>query len=289
MFDVPNRGPGPFRVRCIRENQGDHEKMSAPERCAIRSGGESWLIAAVLSLALAVPVTGQSVASASDGTPATRQQLQTRLEQLQEVVSTRPQDKEARQARQRIEAIERRLEHGDFRVGDVVRMAVRSDSTLTGAFRVNEQQTLELPTLPDVDLRGLLYAEADSAIRGHLRQYLRDPDVSVQVTRRIAILGAVQQPGFYDLPPTTTLSDALMEAGGPTGNAKLEDIELRRNGQNVLEGRDPSLQTTTLADLGPSRDDQLVVPQEGSGFGTMDALGVLSAVTGVVWGITRIF
>lgn len=247
-------------------------------------------VAAVgLALLTAVPLAAQSHGSGEGSAPATRSQLESRLERLQQVVSEGAGDSEIQNARQRMEVIRRRLEQGDFQPGDVVRLTVRSDSSLTGTFQVNAQRALELPTIPDVDLSGVLYAEADSAVREHLGEFIRDPELRVQVTRRIAILGAVQNPGFYDLSPSTTLSDALMEAGGPTNNADLEDIRLRRDGRNVLAGRDPSLQRTTLADLGPSQDDQLVVPQSGGGFGVMDALGVVSTISGAVWGLTRIF
>lgn len=255
--------------------------------------GRSVAAAACLALLLASPLAAQSggtsEGSMSSSMPATRSELESRLDRLQGVVSEGASGREAREARQRIEVIRRRLEEGDFQPGDVVRLTVRSDSLLTGTFQVNGQRALELPTIPDADLSGVLYSEADSVVRDHLGEYIRDPEVRVQVTRRVAILGAVQNPGFYDLAPSTTLSDALMEAGGPTGDAKLDDIRLRRNGKNVLEGREPSLQRTTLADLGPSQDDQLVVPQAGGGFGVLDALGVLSTISGAVWGLSRVF
>lgn len=244
---------------------------------------------AILALLLASPLAAQTGGTGQSAAPATRAELESRLDRLDELVTQGATGSEARDARQRMEVIRRRLEEGDFQPGDVVRLTVRSDTSLTGTFQVSAQRSLELPTIPDVSLTGVLYSEVDSVVRGHLGEFIRDPEVRVQVTRRIAILGAVQEPGFYDLAPSTTLSDALMAAGGPTGNAKLEDIRLRRNGKNVLEGRDPSLQRMTLADLGPSQDDQLVVPQSGGGFGALDALGVLSTISGVAWGLTRIF
>lgn len=256
------------------------------------SAGRPVVVAVILALFLASPVaaqTGGTPAQGVDSAPATRSELESRLDRLQELVSEGATGSEARDARQRMEVIRRRLEEGDFQPGDVVRLTVRSDSSLTGTFQVNAQRSLELPTIPDVSLSGVLYSEAGSVVREHLGEFIRDPEVRVQVTRRIAILGAVQNPGFYDLAPSTTLSDALMAAGGPTGNAKLEGIKLQRDGRNVLEGRDPSLQRMTLADLGPSEDDQLVVPQSGGGFGVLDALGVLSTISGVAWGLTRVF
>lgn len=262
------------------------------DRCGTAAAGRSAVAAAFAALLLAGPAAAQTGATGQGGmsaAPAPRSELESRLERLEQSVQEGESGREARDARQRIEVIRRRLEQGDFQPGDVVRLTVRSDSSLTGTFQVNGQRDLELPTVPDVSLAGVLYAEADSAVREHLGEFIRDPEVRVQVTRRLAILGAVQNPGFYDLAPSTTLSDALMEAGGPTGNADLDDLRLRRGGRNVLEGRDPSLQRMTLADLGPSQDDQLVVPQSGGGFGVLDALGVVSTISGAVWGLTRIF
>lgn len=260
------------------------------------TGLDSWL-AVASRLAIAAAMVGVLTASAGAQTyrtdpgpePDTREELNTRLDRLERLVSSSASGQEVRDARRRIEVIRRRLAEGDFQPGDVVRLRVRADTALTGTFGVNGQRELELPTYEDVDLTGVLYAEADSVIRAHLGAYIRNPEVRVQVTRRIAVLGAVQNPGFYDLAPSTTLSDALMAAGGPTGNAQLEKIRLRRNGKNVLDGRNPNLQRVTLAELGPSQDDQLIVPQAGSGFGAMEALGLLSTLSGIAWGLTRIF
>lgn len=266
---------------------------SPNSRCSRPAGAArlsaSALVVTALTLLLTVPAPAQIYLTSQSSTPETRKELRSRLQQLESLVESGANGEKASDARRRIEVIRRRLEEGDFQPGDVVRLSVRSDTALTGMFTVNSQRALELPTISDVELAGVLYSEADQVIREHLSQYLRDPNVRVEVTRRIAILGAVQNPGFYDLAPTTTLSDALMAAGGPAGNAKLEDIKLRRNGTNILEGRDPNLQRMTLAELGPSQDDQLVVPQSGSGFGVMDALGVVSGVSGTVWALSRIF
>jgi len=246
-------------------------------------------VVAALTLILTVPAPAQMYRTGQSSVPETREELRSRLQQLESLVESEAKGERVQDARRRIEVIRQRLDQGDFQPGDVVRLRVRSDTALTGTFRVSGQRALELPSISDVSLSGVLYSEADSVVREHLGQYIRDPNVRVEVTRRIAILGAVQNPGFYDLVPTTTLSDALMAAGGPTGNAKLEGIKLRRNGSDVLAGRDPNLQRVTLAELGPSQDDQLVVPQAGGGFGALDAMGIISGVSGTVWAITRIF
>lgn len=231
----------------------------------------------------------QRLRASAEMSPDTRAQLQARLERLQEIVARGGDSESVPDAKREIRTIKTRLSQGDFEPGDVVQLYVRADSTLTGSFRVNTERMLALPTIENLDVRGVLYSEADSVIREHLGQFLKDTRVEVKLTRRIAILGGVQQPGFYDLPPSTTLSDALMAAGGPTARAKVQEVKLRRSGSNLLEGRNVNLRQLTLADLGPSVDDELYVPQRSGGFGAIEALGILSGLSGTIFALSRAF
>lgn len=249
-------------------------------------------ILALVAVSGILPVTSlnaQNYGTADIEDPATRQELESRLERLQQVVARGKDGTETRDARRRISVLRSRLSQGDFQSGDVIRIRVRGDSSLTGSFRIDTERWLDLPAVEDIDMRGVLYSEADSVIREHLSNYLKDPSISVQLTRRIAILGAVQKPGFYDLPPATTLSDALMMAGGPTARAKLRETKVRRDGRDLLKGRDVNLRRITLADLGPSSNDELFVPAGGKGFGAMEILGVVSGLAGSAWAISQIF
>lgn len=227
--------------------------------------------------------------AAQSSRPETREQLRAELQRLEQVVARGDDSDARRSARQRISTIRTRLTEGDFDPGDVVRLYVQSDTALTGDFRVNADRELDFRTIENADLDGVLYAEADSVIREHLGKFLKDTRIRVDITRRIAVLGAVQQPGYYDLRPGTTLSEAIMEAGGPTGQAKLGEVEVRRDGRNLLADRRPRLQQITLAQLGPGADDELYVPGEGSGFSFMGVLGVVSGVAGTAFAISRIF
>lgn len=246
-----------------------------------------------LSLVAATVVcTGLPLAAAAGQhgmRPDTREELRAQLQSLERVVTESAEEDSVDAVMRRISTIRTRLADGDFDPGDVVRLFVRSDTALSGDFRVNSDRMLVLPTIDNVDLDGVLYAEADSVIRNHLGQYLKETNIRIQITRRIAVLGGVQRPGFYDVQPGTTLSEAIMRAGGPTGQAELGSVELRRDGKNLLEDRQASLQQITLADLGPGSDDELFVPQSGGGFGTLGVLGVVSALTGTAYAITRIF
>lgn len=189
----------------------------------------------------------------------------------------------------RMETVRQRLETGDFRTGDVVEMRVRNDTSLTGTFPVNRERQLELPMLPPVDLAGVLYSEVESALREKLGQYIKEPHVRARALWRVAVVGGVGSPGYYDLSPSTTLSDALMRAGGPSQQAKLDDLEFRRGGQNILEDRERPVETLTLAELGAQRGDQLYVPARGQSGSVMGIMGVLSGLSGVAWAVSRVF
>lgn len=251
--------------------------------------------AAVVALVLPGSVTAQSSvrtvpggAAGEASTFATRQQLQVRLDSLSAVIGRTSDQSGLYHALEERDRIKRRLEHGDFQPGDVVELAVRGDSSLTGRFPVRSGPELELPAIGNVSLDGVLFAEADSVIRSQLSVYLRHPEVQVRVLRRVAVTGGVTNPGFYDFAPSATLSEVIMAAGGPTQNAKLMDMEFRRDGKDLLAQESPDLRSDlTLSDLGARRGDQLFLPQRGGGSTALTVLGVVGSLAGIALAVTR--
>lgn len=126
-----------------------------------------------------------------------------------------------------------RLARGDFGVGDRVVVRVEGQTALSDTFTVREGGRLQLPGLPDIDLRQVLRAEAEERVRSQVARYIREPEVRVLPLLRVTILGSVLRPGFYALPADTPLSDVIMAAGGPNAAADLTRVELRR-GSDVL-------------------------------------------------------
>jgi len=87
--------------------------------------------------------------------------------------------------------------------------------------RINSSGAIRLPVPGQVDVAGRTLGEIESAIiEAHCPAYLRRaPSVTVKVadyhTRKVAIVGLVQQPGTYDLrSDEMSLVSALMKAGG---------------------------------------------------------------------------
>lgn len=223
--------------------------------------------------------SGDPLRVRSEGAEGSVDTLTIRQETVQDV----------RAIKHRMDAVSQRLETGDFRTGDLVELTVRNDSSLTGKFPVNRERQLELPTLPPVDLGGVLYSEVEPALREALGQYIRDPNVRARALWRVAVVGGVGSPGYYDLPPSATLSEALMRAGGPSQRAELEDIQFRRGGQDILKDRERPVETLTLAELGAQRGDQLFVPQGSDRSPAMAILGAVSGLAGTAWMVSRIF
>lgn len=260
-------------------------------------GAVLWTLAVLGVLASAA---GPAAAQGADGAAedrslavaerplASRAELEAELEALERRMESASGER-AVAAERSAERIRERLRTGDFRVRDVVEVRVPSDSTLTGSFPVNRDRHLEWPTLPPVDLRGVLYSEIETVLREELGQYIRHPQVRARALWRVAVVGGVASPGYYDISPSSTLSDALMRAGGPTQRAKLDDVEFRRGGRDLLEEVDQPVESLTLADLGAQRGDQLYVPERGRGGNAMGVLGVVSGLAGTAWAITRIF
>jgi protein involved in polysaccharide export with SLBB domain len=97
----------------------------------------------------------------------------------------------------------------------------------------------------DLPVNGLTVSQLDALLTKHIKNYVRKPRMDVIVkeynSKSITLLGAIQYrsavntgPGKYRLSGKTTLLEILTKAGGPTENANLNSINIRRkNGDSV--------------------------------------------------------
>ena len=239
----------------------------------------------LLPVAVAGPVEGQ--AGTAEPVYETRAELLERERTLESRLTSAP---DADRVRVELQRVRRRLEEGDFRPGDAVEIRVPGSDTLSGVFQVESDARLRLPVIGDVDLSGVLYAEADSVLRSELSRYVRAERIDVRPLKRVAVLGAIGNPGYYDVPPSMTLSDLLMKAGGPLQGSDLDKLEIRRDGERVASAEDGGLrESATLVELGVRRGDQIRVPAASRGGSFTTVLAVLGTVSSVVWATTRIF
>jgi len=153
---------------------------------------------------------------------------------------------------------------GAFQVGDRILLRVDGDSGLSGTFAVGPGPALPLPVIGEIPLVGVRRSDVEAYLIRELARYLKDPVVHAKALIRLSIIGDVEHPGFYFVPADAVLADALMQAGGPTREAKVRAIRIERDGKPILAG--DSLQLAfarglTVEQAGVRDDDRFVVPR----------------------------
>jgi len=248
------------------------------------------------ALALAVLLLLPHFASAQQATTgsqyATRADLEAQVQELTQQLAREEELKkdDVKTLQYELLVAEDRLVNGDFQPSDALQLDVQAMTQFTGSFTLDRQKRLVLPTIDPISLQGVLYSEAEEAIRAGLAVYIRNPIVRVIVTKRIAIIGGIASPGFYDIPPETTVSQAIMLAGGPAGNAKLNQAEFRRLGDAYTDPYGQlAFTNVSLVELGVMSGDELFVPPAGTGLTTAKILGAIATAAGLVFLFTRIF
>lgn len=142
--------------------------------------------------------------------------------------------------------------------GDIIRLRIWREETMSGEFRVDAEGMAVLPRLG----AWRVVEKEPTALRNELieeySKYLRSPAIEITFLRRINVGGAVQRPAVYHVDPTMTIRDVLLEAGGPTPWGRTDRVELIRDGTTI--------QAQLRVDLpvveSPVRSgDQLLVPE----------------------------
>lgn len=127
--------------------------------------------------------------------------------------------------------------------GDVLEVTISAGLTkednFTTLVRVNDDGYANLHDIGDIPLAGLELQEAEAAIAsaGIQRGLYRAPHVTVtmkrQRTNRVTVVGAVKEPGQYDLPRgSSNLLTALVAAGGLSEDAGT-NVEIRHPGTRI--------------------------------------------------------
>ncbi|MBT8488781.1 MAG: SLBB domain-containing protein [Gemmatimonadetes bacterium] len=222
----------------------------------------------------------------------TRTELQQRLDDYERLLASSELDEEER-GRMTLEAstIRQRLQYGDFRVGDRILLSVEGEEeTLPDTVLVEPGQVVDLPLIGVVPVGGVLRSEISEHFTEELSAFFVEPEVRASGLVRVAILGSVGQPGFYTMPAEMVLGDAIMAAGGPSQTANVDQVRIRRGGEQIMDGGQTRIalqQGFTLDQLNIQGGDQINVPQTRGALRLLSIItGVLGSVTFILWRIT---
>ena len=188
-------------------------------------------------------------------------------------------------------AIRARLRDGDFHVGDRITVWVNGEQALSNTFTVRAGNTLQLPTLSEISLQGVLRSELRDVLTTEIKRFIKNPEVQVSTQIHIAVLGAIGKPGFYSVSPDAPLTDVLMTAGGPAANADFGRAKILR-GAATFAGptqlRSALGANRTLEDVGIQTGDQIVIGERPRRFDKVTAVaGVLSVAATTIFLVIR--
>jgi len=151
-----------------------------------------------------------------------------------------------------------------FQIGDRVQLMVEGDTALTGTFTVVAGPSLALPVIGSIPLAGVRRAEVQSYLTAQLSLYLKRPVVHAQTLIHLSLIGEVERPGYYSVSVDKLLGDVLMQAGGPTREADIHQMSIKRNGQLLYQAdtlRKNMTAGMTVDQLGLRDGDNINVPK----------------------------
>lgn len=123
--------------------------------------------------------------------------------------------------------------------GDELRVIVWGAMENTYSQTVDHYGRIYLPTVGPIRVWGLTFSQAEKLILSYLSQYYKGFQSSVTMghlrTIKIYVMGEVNQPGSYNISALSTLTNALVAAGGPSNLGTLRNIQLKRNNQTIEE------------------------------------------------------
>lgn len=129
----------------------------------------------------------------------------------------------------------------DYRIGakDLLEIAVFELPELNQTVRVSEDGSITLSLLGKVEAAGLTAQELEKKLATLLdQQFTKGAHVTVFIKeyQKVSIIGAVGQPGQYQLVGPTTLLQAIAQAGGLTAQA-MNEIFIYRQGNDGRQER----------------------------------------------------
>jgi polysaccharide export outer membrane protein len=172
----------------------------------------------------------------------------------------------------------------EFHVGDRIALTVEGPTVMSDTVPVRDGLILRLVGLGDISLAGVKRSNIQPYLTQQIGKFIKDPVVHATALVRISVLGQVMRPGFYSVPSDILLSDVIMRAGGPTGNADLNRSEVKRGSEDVVPQDSAAAAFAsglTLDQLHVAPGDQLIIGEKpNSSFDTvLKVLGVTVPLT----------
>jgi protein involved in polysaccharide export with SLBB domain len=166
--------------------------------------------------------------------------------------------------------------------GDMIRITVWRRPELSGDFQIALDGTIIHPLYKQILAAGVPTDVLNAHMRTFLLQFETNPEFVILPLFRVFIGGEVRVPSVLSVPPGTTLSQAISLAGGPTDDARLDQVRLVRGLSPRIFDLTAGDSTTAKFELGSN--DQVVVTRRDRVFRdrVLPALTVLGSLGSLV-------
>lgn len=172
-----------------------------------------------------------------------------------------------------------------LRPGDLIRLKIWREDSLSGDYVVDEDGVVVLPLLGPRVVTGLSPDSIKVALVEEYAEYLTHRSIDVIPMWRINVLGAVNKPGLYPVDATMTIADVLALAGGATSQGKTDKFELIRDGVTISAR---VTQQTLVGQLPIRSGDQLFVREKNWISRNAGVVGtIISATVSIILAVTR--
>jgi protein involved in polysaccharide export with SLBB domain len=158
--------------------------------------------------------------------------------------------------------------------GDLLRITVWRRPEFSGDFVIAPDSTITHPLYREVKAAGVPLRTTEDRIRLFLSRFETTPAFVISPLLRIFVGGEVRQPSVYNVPPGTTIAQAVALAGGPTDRGILEEVTLVRHQQREMI--DVTSSDSRVATKEARSGDQILVARRRNFF--LDVLAPSSSV-----------
>jgi protein involved in polysaccharide export with SLBB domain len=181
--------------------------------------------------AAAQPLLGLTEIAVRRG--ATRAELTAIADSLERVLAQLPAT-DRRRALLQADLLEqrRRLAVGDLRANDRLLVRFQADAQQVDTVTVSSTLGITVARLAEIPVRGVLYSELDAHLQSQIDRYVRNARITAAPLVSVGVLGSVTRPGYYLVPQTATLAEAVMTAGGPIAEADAGGVMLKHGGSD---------------------------------------------------------
>ena len=123
--------------------------------------------------------------------------------------------------------------------GDELQVQLWGQVTLNGRFMVDRMGNIFIPQVGTLHVAGLRFMELQDSLKTQIGRVFRNFDLNVNMGQlrsiQVFVVGQARRPGNYTISSLSTLVNALFVTGGPTPQGSVRHIQLKRNGQVIID------------------------------------------------------